>query len=95
MLQFETVNGKNYGDIKLYTLSTCGWCKKTKAFLKEHDAAYSYLDVDLLPDEEMDEAIEEQKKYNPRASYPTIVINGSRTIIGFDMDELTLLVQGK
>jgi glutaredoxin len=95
MLKFETIEGKNFGNIKLFTLSTCGWCRKTKAFFKEHDVAYSYVDVDLLSEKEMDEALKEQKKFNPRASYPTIVIDENRTIVGYDIDQLTDLVQGE
>ncbi|MBD3172715.1 glutaredoxin family protein, partial [Candidatus Bathyarchaeota archaeon] len=30
----------------LYTLSTCGWCKKTKELLKEKDIAYEFIDLD-------------------------------------------------
>ena len=90
MVKFEKVDGKHIGDIKIFTLSTCGWCKKTKNFLKDHQVAYSYVDVDLLEDDEMDE----EKRFNPRSSYPTIVINGSDTIIGFDQEALEAIIIG-
>lgn len=95
MVKFEKVKGKDFGDIKIYTLSTCGWCRKTKNFLNDHQAAYSYIDVDLLPEEDMDEAVKEQKAYNPRVSYPTVVVNGTRTIIGFDEEQLKMLCKGE
>jgi glutaredoxin len=56
MIDFKKVDGKDVGDIKMFALSTCGWCKKTKAFLSDHGIAYSYVDVDLLEGGEMDEA---------------------------------------
>jgi len=41
------VEGKNKKNkVFLYTLSTCGWCKMTKQYLKDNDTAYEYLDVD-------------------------------------------------
>ncbi|MCJ7714049.1 glutaredoxin family protein, partial [Candidatus Bathyarchaeota archaeon] len=42
------VEGENRGDVKLYALSTCGWCKKTKGLLNDLHAQYSYVDVDQL-----------------------------------------------
>ena len=93
MIDFKKIDGEDFGDIRLYTLSTCGWCRRTKAFLKEHNVAYSYVDVDLLPDKDMDAAVAEQKKYNPRASYPTIVVDDNRTIIGFDEEALQSLLE--
>jgi len=88
MLPFKKVEGKDYGDIRLYTLSTCGWCKKTKAYLDEHHASYEYIDVDLLPDAQMQEAVREQKRYNPLASYPTLVLGGHLKMAGYDRDAL-------
>jgi len=38
-------------------LSTCGWCKKTKQFLRENDVEYEYLDVDTATPEERKAAI--------------------------------------
>ena len=32
-MALEHVAGKNVGDIKVYALSTCPWCKKPKALL--------------------------------------------------------------
>ncbi|MEG2203096.1 MAG: glutaredoxin domain-containing protein, partial [Christensenellaceae bacterium] len=53
MAEFIRVNGsKNIGDVRLYTLSTCGWCKKTKSFLESHDVSYAYIDMDMLFDDE-------------------------------------------
>jgi glutaredoxin len=82
------VAGKNKGKVMLYALSTCGWCKKTKALLKDIGAEYDYIDVDLLDGKEKDEVMAEVKKWNPSCSFPTIVINDKICIVGFDEQKL-------
>lgn len=82
------VDGTNKGKIMLYALSTCVHCKMTKQLLTELGVSYDYLYVDQLPRAEMDEIIKELEQYNPRGSFPTLVINGTKTIIGSRMDEI-------
>jgi len=86
----ETVPGKNQNHhVKIYTLSTCGWCKKTKELLKDLDVAFEYVDVDTLTGDDYTEATEEVKKYNPSRTYPTIVIDhGKHVILGFKDKEI-------
>lgn len=95
MLQFTHVDGRDVGEIKLFALSTCGWCKKTREFLSDKNIAYSYIYVDLLDDDQMQEALTIQRKYNSKGSFPTIVIDDTRTIIGYDLPELELLAEEK
>ncbi|MFH1135447.1 MAG: glutaredoxin family protein [Pseudomonadota bacterium] len=71
----------------IYTLSTCSHCKRAKQFLNDNNVEYDYLDVDLCQGEERTSAIDEVKKYNPRCTFPTILV-GDRTIVGFKEDEL-------
>jgi glutaredoxin len=82
------VPGAEKGDIFLYTLSTCGWCRKMKAWLNDAGLAYSYVDVDLVPPEEKAYVVEELKRWNVRCSYPTAVINQSQCLVGFDPEKL-------
>ena len=78
------VEGKNRGHIMLYALSTCAWCRKTKAFLDSMKVEYSYTDVDLLKGEKRDKTIGEIKKWNPRCSFPTLVINNEVCVVGYN-----------
>jgi glutaredoxin len=87
-MALERVPGKNVGEIKIYALSTCPWCKKTKHFLSDLGVEYSFVDVDLLAGEERDKIIGTIKKWNPSVSFPTIVINDSKCIVGFREDEI-------
>ena len=76
------VDGKNAGNVMLYALSTCVWCKKTKQLLADLGVAYDYTFVDLLEGAEQQEAIAEIKKSNPSCSFPTLLVNG-QCIVGF------------
>jgi glutaredoxin-like protein NrdH len=82
------VPGKNKGKVMLFALSTCGWCKKTKALLNELGVEYDYCDVDLLEGAEQEEAVSQMGKYNPGTNFPTMVINSSKAIIGFKEDDI-------
>lgn len=77
------VPGRESSKILLYTLSTCIWCRKTKALLSELGVAYDYIDVDKLTGEERNGAIKAIEKWNPDCSFPTMVIDNTRSILGF------------
>lgn len=82
------IQGKDKGHIMLYALSTCSHCRRVKELLNELGVSYDYIFVDHLPRVEMDEIIKEIEKFNPRCSFPTLVINGSKVIIGSREDEI-------
>ncbi len=86
-MEVNHVKGVNKGDVMLYALSTCAWCKKTKALLNSMNVEYSYIDVDLLKGGERDKVIEDLKKWNPRCSFPTLVIN-DMSVVGYKEDEI-------
>lgn len=71
----------------LYALSTCGHCRNTKRLLDEHGVEYEFVDVDLLPREELKKVLEEVRKVNPQTSFPTILI-GDKVIVGYREPEI-------
>ena len=86
--QIKTVEGNTDKKIMLFTLSTCIWCRKTKALLNELGVGYQYVDVDLLSDTDQDEANIEMSKYQS-GSFPTIVFNdGEKVIVGYEEEEI-------
>jgi len=87
-LAFEHVQGKNKGEVKLYALSTCVWCGKTKDLLNELGIEFKFIYVDLLQGDTKQYAIDEVKKYNKNCSFPTLVINNDKTIVGFKEAEI-------
>ena len=74
--------------VTLYALSTCGWCKKTKAFLESNDIEFTCYDVDTLTGDEKEKAREAVAQVNPRRSYPTLVVNEDKVVVGYDEDKL-------
>jgi glutaredoxin-like protein NrdH len=83
-MEVKHIEGKNRGKIVLYALSTCVWCKKTKRLLNHLGVAYDYVDVDLLDEAEKDKIKKEIMRWNPRTSFPTIVIDDNKCVVGFD-----------
>ncbi len=80
--------GRSAGKIMLYALSTCGWCAKTRKLLEDLGVAYDYEYVDHLKGEERQEAIKKITRWNPACSFPTLVLDNKRCIIGFKEDEI-------
>jgi glutaredoxin-like protein NrdH len=87
-MTIEHVSGKNAGKIMLYALSTCIWCRKTKQLLTDLGVEYDFLYVDLLQGQEREQAVALIEKWNPDGSFPTMVVNDSKGIIGFKEDEI-------
>jgi len=73
--------------IKIYALSTCSHCKSTKKFLDDCTVVYDVVDVDLLEGDERKAILEDVKKFNPKCSFPTIII-GEKVIVGYREEEI-------
>ncbi len=91
-MSIEHVNGKDVGNVMLYALSTCGWCRKTRQLLSDMGVAYDFIYVDLLTGKEREEAVNAVRKWNPDSSFPTIVINNKKCIIGFKEEDIRQLI---
>lgn len=74
-------------DVKIFSLTTCSHCRATKKFLSDCTIKYEFVDVDLLKGDERKAIIEDVKKFNPRCSFPTIII-GEKVIVGFKESEI-------
>jgi glutaredoxin len=74
-------------EVKVFSLSTCSHCKATKKYLSDCTIKYEFIDVDLLKGDERKAIIEDVKKFNPRCSFPTIII-GNKVIVGFKEKEI-------
>jgi glutaredoxin-like protein NrdH len=84
----KRVPGKNKGDILIYGLSTCGWCRKTKSMLDQLGVEYCYVDVDLEEGDERSLVTKELRNWNPALSFPTVVINKDMCIVGFNEQKI-------
>ncbi len=73
--------------VKIYSLTTCSHCKSTKKLLSACSVMYDFVDVDILEGEERKAILEDVKKFNPKCSFPTIII-GDKVIVGFKEKEI-------
>jgi glutaredoxin len=73
--------------IKLFTLSTCSHCARTKRFFTENGIAMEFVDVDLLTGAEREQIMNEVRKFNPDCSFPTICID-EIIVVGFNEEKL-------
>jgi len=73
--------------IQVFSLSTCSHCKATKKLLADCTVKYEFVEVDLLQGEERAAILEDVKKFNPKCSFPTIII-GNTVIVGFKEKEI-------
>ena len=73
--------------VKIYSLTTCSHCKATKKFLADCTVKYEFVDVDAFKGEERKAILADVKKFNPKCSFPTIII-GDKVIIGYREKEI-------
>ena len=88
MIEYTHVDGEDKGPIRLYALSTCIWCRKTKKLLDKMKVAYDFVYTDLLDSDERHEVLDEVEKWNPRVSFPTVVIKEKTAVVGFKEDKI-------
>ena len=81
----QTVEGsKKNRDITILTLSTCMWCKKCKAWLKDHDVQYKYIDLDQIDFKEKSKIIDYLKEtFQSRVSYPYMICD-NEVVVGYN-----------
>ena len=91
MIERKHVDEREPMGLLLYTLTTCGWCKKTKALLQELGLGYDDIDVDTLDAAGVEAAGVDIGKWNPELTFPTIVVGGERCMVGFDEDGIRQL----
>jgi glutaredoxin len=74
--------------VTFYGLSTCVWCKRTRQLLEDNDVAFDFIYVDLLRGTERKEAIEQVREWNRAGSFPTLVVDGKQSVVGFKPDQI-------
>lgn len=74
-------------EIEFYGLSTCMWCKKTKAYLDGKGVKYNCIFVNELTGEEREKVMGLVEKLNPDLSFPTVKI-GDKVIVGYNTDKI-------
>lgn len=73
--------------VKIFSLSTCSHCKSVKKMMTDCTVKYDFVDVDLLKGEERKAILADVKKFNPKCSFPTIII-GEKVIVGYKEEKI-------
>ncbi|MFX0012011.1 MAG: glutaredoxin family protein [Candidatus Hermodarchaeota archaeon] len=92
---FKEVDGKkDKQDVSIFTLSTCMWCKKCKAYLKDRDVKYKYIDVDSITSDQKSKILEYlRENYKPdRIAYPFLVCD-DKFVVGYDPNKYEELIK--
>ena len=90
MVELSTIRvdgGKSDHGVFVFALSTCGWCKRTKEFLRENDVAFEYVDVDKCTLEEKREVGRILKEKEASLGFPVTIVDDEVVIIGFKPDD--------
>jgi len=88
-MQTVKVPGRNNKHkVLLYALSTCGWCKRAKNFLKDNDIEFEYVDLDLCSWEDKNKIRKDIQSRGGRLAYPTVIIDNKILLTGASPNKL-------
>jgi glutaredoxin-like protein NrdH len=75
--------------IVLFALSTCNACRKTKDLLNRLGVDYIGADLDTVDIDSRNGLLEKVRRYNPRETFPTLVVDGGeKVVIGYNEEEI-------
>jgi glutaredoxin len=93
-LQTIKVSGtNNKHTVLVYAISTCGWCKRAKKFLKDNDIEYEYVDIDLVTDDDKETINHDIRKRGGPLAYPTLIIDNKILLTGAPQDTLKEILE--
>ncbi len=90
----QSVDGENDShEWTIFTLSTCGWCKKCKQYLNDKNIKYRYVDIDKIDPSEKSKVLAYlRENYKPeRISYPFVVCD-DKFVVGYDPTKYEKLI---
>jgi len=74
--------------VVVYALSTCGFCRRALGFLKNNGVDFRYVYVDNLPSEVRNAVKAElRERYQIKELFPTLILDDSTALTGFDPQE--------
>ncbi|HBB67543.1 MAG: NrdH-redoxin [Elusimicrobia bacterium GWA2_56_46] len=77
--------------IKIYALSTCLWCKRTKKFFEDRKISFEAVDYDKADEAEQERIMAEMRGKGGGGSFPYVCI-GEEVVQGYDPDEFERLL---
>ena len=67
----------------MYALTTCLHCKNTKKFLEENNLEVIVIHLDDYCDSDRSNLMEKVRTYNPRGTFPVVLMPNGKVIVGF------------
>lgn len=80
--------------VKIYALSTCLWCKRTKKFFEERDIPFEAIDYDKASEADQERIMAEMRAHGGGGSFPYVCID-SDIVQGYVPDEFERLLECK
>ena len=72
----------------MYTLTTCRHCVHLRNFLVANNIAHHLIYVDEFTSKARGDMMQTLRKHNERGSFPTLVLPGGQTLVGFREGEV-------
>ncbi|MHA2062032.1 MAG: glutaredoxin family protein [Candidatus Sifarchaeia archaeon] len=88
--EFNHETGERKGcKINIYALSTCGFCKRALAFLRDNSVDFEFVYVDKLDKETRDKVTKDLKeRFNRRVAFPFLIVDdGAECMVGFNTEK--------
>ncbi len=79
--------------LRFYGLSTCVWCRRARQLLEELGVPFDFTYVDLLDDAERERVFADLEAFGRGETFPTLVVDDARCVIGFQPDEIRRAVE--
>jgi glutaredoxin-like protein NrdH len=88
-MQTVKISGRNNKHkVLLYAISTCGWCKRAKQFLKDNDVEFEYVDIDMCNMADKQKIRQDIRSRGGTLAYPTLIIDNEILLTGAPRDKL-------
>jgi glutaredoxin-like protein NrdH len=88
-LEFTKESGeKKACKVRIYALSTCGFCRRALNFLRDNKIEFEYVYVDKLPRDLQDELVDElEGKYDKHVAFPFLILDNKDCYVGFNPEK--------
>ncbi len=93
MQTIKVSGSNNKHQVLVYAISTCGWCKRAKKFLKDNDVQYEYVDIDLINNEDKEKIKQDITNRGGPLAYPTLIIDSKILLTGAPQDKLKEILE--
>ncbi len=84
-LEYNRREGNNNGrQLIVFSLSTCGFCKRALSFLDKHDFSYRFIHLDQIEPERKRRVKDVLRaRFNISPIFPVLVVDDKRALTGF------------